>query len=139
MRLAWGLAPLLSARSSTRRRGRDLSVATSTTPGATQQYIIYNTTSGTGVTWSVNGMAGGNATVGTITTGGLYTAPASVPTQNVVTVKATSTPSGIFGSSAVTIQQPTPMLWSTYPSSFPTGSNQTMSLNGGKFPADRPP
>ena len=29
----------------------------------------------TGVTWSVNGVAGGNATTGTISAGGLYTAP----------------------------------------------------------------
>src|ERR1700682_2515623 len=28
------------------------------------------------VTWSVDGVAGGNATVGTISTGGLYTPPA---------------------------------------------------------------
>src|SRR5689334_18895965 len=76
---------------------------TDTTPGATKQFLIYNTTSGTGVTWSVNGMAGGNAMNGTITAAGLYTAPASVPAQNVVTVAATSSPSGIFGSSRVTI------------------------------------
>jgi hypothetical protein len=32
-------------------------------------------TSNTGVTWSVNGVAGGNSSVGTITASGLYTAP----------------------------------------------------------------
>src|SRR5580704_5160018 len=31
------------------------------------------------VTWSVNGIKGGNSTYGTITGGGLYTAPAKVP------------------------------------------------------------
>src|SRR5207302_501905 len=31
------------------------------------------------VTWQVNGVSGGNSTVGTITTSGLYTAPGSVP------------------------------------------------------------
>src|SRR5438067_782180 len=69
----------------------------STTPNATTQYIIYNSTSGTGITWSVNGVVGGNSSVGTITTAGLYTAPAAVPMSNVVTVTATSVPSGIYG------------------------------------------
>ena len=42
------------------------------------------------VTWRVNDVAGGNATVGTISTAGLYTAPASIATQQTVTVTATS-------------------------------------------------
>jgi hypothetical protein len=48
----------------------------------------------TGVTWAVNGIAGGNATVGTIiasgSTAALYTAPAATPTPPTVTVTATS-------------------------------------------------
>ena len=40
------------------------------------------------VTWSVDGVAGGNATVGTISAGGLYTPPASAGTHR---VQATST------------------------------------------------
>jgi hypothetical protein len=40
------------------------------------------------VTWYVNDVQGGNATVGTITSGGLYTAPAAVPSPETVTVKA---------------------------------------------------
>ena len=47
------------------------------------------------VAWSVAGIAGGNATVGTIAATGaaaaLYTAPANVPTPPTVTVTATST------------------------------------------------
>jgi len=39
-------------------------------------------------TWSVNGVAGGNSTVGTITTAGLYTAPASFPSPNTVMIGA---------------------------------------------------
>jgi len=54
------------------------------------------TVTGTGaysstVAWSVGGVAGGNATVGTITSAGVYTAPAAVPVTNPVTVTATST------------------------------------------------
>jgi hypothetical protein len=45
-------------------------------PGATQQYTAsIQGLSNTGVTWSVDGSAGGNSTVGTITANGLYTAP----------------------------------------------------------------
>jgi hypothetical protein len=45
-------------------------------PGATQQFAAsIQGLSNTGVTWSVDGNAGGNSTVGTITASGLYTAP----------------------------------------------------------------
>lgn len=40
--------------------------------------------------WTVNGILSGNATVGTITSSGLYTAPLAVPSPNVVNVTATS-------------------------------------------------
>jgi len=56
------------------------------------------------VTWSVNGIAGGNATVGIITPEGLYTAPAAVPTPATVTIRATSVPvPGVFGEARATI------------------------------------
>lgn len=44
-----------------------------------------------GVAWSVNGVAGGNAAVGTVSATGLYQAPAAVPPGGTVTVRATST------------------------------------------------
>jgi hypothetical protein len=40
------------------------------------------------VVWSVNGVTGGNATVGTISTAGLYTAPSTAPAPPRVTVTA---------------------------------------------------
>ena len=43
-----------------------------------------------GVMWSVNGVRGGSAVVGTISEGGLYTAPGAVPSPNRVTVSAAS-------------------------------------------------
>lgn len=50
---------------------------------------------GTGVTWSVNAIAGGNATLGTIiadnSTSAIYTAPIVIPSPASVTVTATST------------------------------------------------
>jgi hypothetical protein len=47
-------------------------------------------TSNTTVTWKVNGIAGGNATVGTVSQTGLYRAPNSVPQPANVSVSATS-------------------------------------------------
>jgi hypothetical protein len=48
-------------------------------------------TTNTAVTWKVNGIVGGNSTVGTITAGGLYIAPKTVPTTGLsVVVSATS-------------------------------------------------
>lgn len=40
----------------------------------------------TNVTWAVNGITGGNTTVGTISTSGLYTAPSKLP-PNPATIK----------------------------------------------------
>jgi hypothetical protein len=50
---------------------------------------VTNTTD-TSVSWSVNGIAGGNAIVGTITATGVYTAPADLPSLATVQITATS-------------------------------------------------
>jgi len=42
------------------------------------------------VTWFVNGVKGGDTTLGTITAAGVYTAPPSIPSPATVTVKAAS-------------------------------------------------
>jgi hypothetical protein len=56
------------------------------------------------VTWQVNQDDGGNSQVGTISTGGLYTAPANVPNPAVVTASAVSNavPS-VVGSQKITL------------------------------------
>src|SRR5207244_2125525 len=52
--------------------------------GGTQQFsAVVQNTSNTAVTWQVNGVTGGNATVGTISSSGLYTAPRVAPTTAV--------------------------------------------------------
>jgi hypothetical protein len=58
-------------------------LAAVTTTTQTQQFKASPTT----VTWTVDGIAGGNTTVGTISTTGLYTPPATAGTH---TIKATS-------------------------------------------------
>ncbi len=59
--------------------------------GATQQFTttVTNTTN-TNVDWSVNGVAGGNSTVGTISNTGVYTAPQNLPSSATLTITATS-------------------------------------------------
>src|SRR5262245_44956611 len=42
------------------------------------------------LTWRVDGISGGNATIGTISSAGLYTAPATVPIPDAVRITATS-------------------------------------------------
>src|SRR6266404_7314124 len=62
-------------------------VAVSVTPssvnvrlGDTQPFTATVTgTTNTAVTWSVNGVAGGSAALGTISAAGLYTSPAALP------------------------------------------------------------
>src|SRR5207237_1062751 len=58
--------------------------------GGTQHFTATVNTSNTAVTWQVNGVTGGNATVGTISSSGLYTAPATVQSTTTVTVAAVS-------------------------------------------------
>ena len=52
------------------------------------------------VTWTVNGVAGGNSTTGTIAANGTYTAPLTLPAPNTVTVTATSVEDPTRSSSA---------------------------------------
>ncbi len=54
----------------------------------TAQFAATVNSPDTGLIWQVNGVTGGNATVGTISTAGLYTAPAQVPNPDVVNVGA---------------------------------------------------
>ena len=74
-------------------------------PATTKQFTaaVLNTMN-TAVTWSVNGLAPGNATIGTIDSTGLFTAPAAVPNPSTVTVRATSVADITkYGSASVTI------------------------------------
>ncbi len=80
------------------------------------------------VTWTVNGIAGGNATVGTIAADGTYSAPAIVPAS--VTVKATSTADTSKSDTAqVTLQNPLPVITSAK-SPVSSGANASLTING---------
>jgi uncharacterized protein (DUF1800 family) len=87
----------------------------------------------TALTWTVNGIAGGNGQIGTISAQGVYTAPAVVPTPNLVVVQATS----VDNPNSVTIVNvqvlnPVPILLSAAPSSLNIGS-ATVVLTGASF------
>ena len=57
-------------------------------------------TSDTNVTWEVNGIPGGNASVGTISSTGVYSAPGSVPPGGMVTVSAVAAADNAASASA---------------------------------------
>ena len=82
--------------------------AATVTLNAAQQFQATVTNSANkSVTWSVNGIAGGNSNVGTIDANGLYTAPAFQPYMGVVTVTATSAADTTKkGNSGVNLQDP---------------------------------
>ena len=81
-------------------------------------------------------IVGGNPTVGTISTSGLYTAPTVIPAANVLTIKARSTAFPTqFASTSLTIVRKYPWLWSVYPSSLVVGNYQ-VSFNGANFAPD---
>jgi IPT/TIG domain len=92
--------------------------------GATQPFSATVTgASGSAVTWQVNGVTGGAAATGTINASGVYTAPASVPSPNSVTVQAVSVAQpGAPGHSPVTLWNPTPVLASVSPLSVTAGA-----------------
>src|ERR1700738_2278043 len=107
MRSGWALAPLLLCQLGYSQGVIAIYPApVSVVKGTTQNFLTYITVSPNTVTWSVNGVDGGSPMLGTVTTSVLYTAPATIPTSNVVKVRATSTAKpAIFGESVVTISQ----------------------------------
>lgn len=76
---------------------------------ATQQFTAAVTFStNTAVNWQVDGVTGGNSTYGTIGTGGLYTAPSTVPASPTVTITAISQADNTkTGSATLQITPPT--------------------------------
>jgi Bacterial Ig-like domain (group 2) len=85
------------------------------------------------VTWSVNGVSAGNATVGTIDATGKYNAPSSLPSPNSVTIKATSVADkSLSATSSVSLQNPIPVLQTLSPTFLPVG-NFSLNVGGAGF------
>jgi uncharacterized protein YjdB len=105
--------------------------------GSTQQFTATVTGSSRGaVTWSANSLPGGNTTVGTISTSGLYTAPPTVPAgSSTVTIAATSQADpSIRGTASVSLSYPVPTVSSISPSSAIMDSGAlTIVVQGSNF------
>ena len=88
-------------------------------------------TSNTSVNWLVNGAQGGNASVGTISPSGLYTAPSAVPSGGSVTVIASSqaNPSKSANASVAISSTPPPVSVSVSPTSSSLGAGQSQQFN----------
>lgn len=100
--------------------------------GHFQPFVAAVTGASGGVSWSVNGIPGGNAMVGTIDSNGQYLPPASVPVPDVVTVRATSVAAPSSSGSASVTVFPLPSIASVSPSSVGTGTF-TLAVDGWGF------
>jgi hypothetical protein len=90
-------------------------------------YSVSNSTN-TACTWRVNDIAGGNAAVGMIDAGGLYTAPAAVPNPAQVTVKAVAVADATKSDTAtVTVLPPPPFTISPATATVPAGGTQAFT------------
>ena len=100
--------------------------------------LMVTGTANTGVTLAVNGVAGGNATVGAAVSNSdgsiTYTAPAVVPTpSNIVQLTITSTDNPkVSISQNISVLNPIPILTSATPNTFNTGT-ATVVVQGQKF------
>ncbi|MGO8671569.1 MAG: hypothetical protein ACLQVD_09430, partial [Capsulimonadaceae bacterium] len=102
--------------------------------GSTEQFdaVAYGLTPAT-ITWSVGGVTGGNATVGTVSPTGLYTSPAAIPGQDPVQITATGTANTAYSASTyIDIIPKGPTLSSVAPASIAVG-NFTVTLTGNGF------
>jgi uncharacterized protein (DUF1800 family) len=85
----------------------------------------------TTVTWWVNSAKGGNSTYGTITSGGLYTAPAKVPSAG-ITITALGSDNKTSSTVYVAVEAAGPAITSISPSPIPTG-NYSITVTGAGF------
>jgi uncharacterized protein (DUF1800 family) len=83
------------------------------------------------VTWSVSGVKGGNSTYGTITTAGLYTAPAKIP-ANGITITALCSDNKTSATVYVAVAPPGPPITAITPNPIPIG-NSSLTVTGTGF------
>ena len=100
--------------------------------------ITVTGTNNTGVNWMINGIAGGNAQIGTIVANAdgsvTYTAPAVVPSSNnIVQLTAVSVDDpAVSISQNIVVDNPIPILSSATPMAFNVGAS-TVVLTGSNF------
>ena len=102
--------------------------------GQKVQYTASTTgLSDTSVSWYVGSTKGGNSTYGTITQAGLYTAPATIP-SNSITVTARGSDNITTATVYVNVAPPGPVVTSLTPNPVTSG-NATLTLTGTGFKA----
>jgi len=84
----------------------------------------------TTVTWEINGIVGGNSTLGTISTSGLYTAPSKIPTASILVEAAAA--DNTIGAVYVNLEPAGPAITAINPSPLVTG-NPTLTISGTGF------
>ena len=105
--------------------------------GSTTQFTatVTNETN-TAVTWQVNGVTGGSATVGTISATGLYAPPATIPATNPVTITAVSVAvPTLVGAAIETIWNPLPTVTTATVSQNYGATTGTLTVTGTGFVA----
>lgn len=104
--------------------------AATLTQGGTQQFdATVTNASNKAVTWSIS-----PAGAGSISTSGLYTAPAAVTAQQTLTVTATSQQdTNIFADAGVTLTVPSPTVVSISSSSWNAGTSFPLTITGTGF------
>ena len=110
--------------------------ATNSVPitGTRQLAVTVTGVANTAVTWSVNGIAGGNSTVGTISATGLYTAPAAILSSGLpasVTAKSVAAPTA-SGTCLMTVRNVIPKPAAVSPNPVPPGAF-TLTMTGNNF------
>lgn len=84
----------------------------------------------TSVSWSVNNIAGGNSTVGTISSTGIYTAPADLPSPATVQITATSHANPAESATAnATVTSDITLSLTPNPASVELGATQRFQVN----------
>ena len=112
-----------------------VSGAAQTRLGATTQFTAAVTgTTNTAVTWQVNGITGGSSTTGTISTAGLYTAPAALPSPATVTVGAVSQAQAtVSGTVSEAVWNPVPVVSAVTATQTGTAGTVLVDLQGSAF------
>jgi hypothetical protein len=94
--------------------------SSATIAGVTQEQFTAKTGDGSkpAVNWSISGIAGGSAVLGTIDATGMYTAPEFPPTPNLINISAVEiSDTRKLGNASATLNNPVPQLTSVTPMS----------------------
>ncbi|ADW68695.1 protein of unknown function DUF1800 [Granulicella tundricola MP5ACTX9] len=102
--------------------------------GTTQFAATVANTNNLSVTWQVNGTTGGSSANGMITSTGTYTAPATLPSPNTVTISAVSAASAsAVGTLSEAVWNPVPVVTAAAATQTGTASTVMIDVKGTSF------